>query len=90
MHFLLKSSKLYQLQKVDTKFPTLRKKLLLIIALLCAVARGAWAGERGDFHILSSETINGCVRKAINVAAGVYVLRLVDGKEVRTQKIVME
>lgn len=41
-------------------------------------------------RILSSETINGCVRKAINVKAGVYVLLLVDGKEVRTQKIVLE
>ena len=41
-------------------------------------------------RILSSETINGCVRKAINVKAGVYVLLLVDGKEVRTQKIVVE
>jgi hypothetical protein len=41
-------------------------------------------------RILSSETINGCVSKAINVAAGVYILRLVDGKEVRTQKIVVE
>lgn len=65
------------------------KKLLLTFALLCAVVQGAWAGERGDFHILSSETINGCVSKAINVKAGVYVLLLVDGKEVKTQKIVI-
>ena len=40
-------------------------------------------------RILKSETINGCVSKAINVAAGVYVLRLIDGKEARTQKILI-
>ena len=41
-------------------------------------------------RILSSETINGYVSKAINGAAGVYILRLIDGKEVRTQKIVIQ
>ena len=40
-------------------------------------------------RILSSETINGCVSKAINAAAGLYILRLINGKEVRTQKIVV-
>ena len=36
-------------------------------------------------RILSSENINGCTN--INVASGVYMLRLVDGENVRVQKI---
>ena len=40
-------------------------------------------------RILSSETINGNVSKAVNAPAGVYVLRLINGDEVKTQKIVV-
>ena len=40
-------------------------------------------------RILSSETINGSVSKAINAAPGVYVIRLVNSKNVKTQKIVV-
>ena len=41
-------------------------------------------------RILSSETINGNVSKVINAPAGVYVLRLINGDEVKTQKIVIK
>ncbi len=41
-------------------------------------------------RILSSETINGNVSKAVNAPAGVYVLRLINGDEVKTQKIVIK
>ena len=41
-------------------------------------------------RILSSEQINGSVSKAINQPAGLYMLRLVNGEKVRTQKIVVE
>ena len=40
-------------------------------------------------HILSSEHISGCVSKAIQTTPGIYVLRLLDGNNVRTQKIVV-
>ena len=40
-------------------------------------------------HILSSEQINGCASKRINAPAGVYVLRLINGEKVKTQKIVV-
>ena len=41
-------------------------------------------------RILSSEAINGSVSKAISAKAGVYVLRLVNGNEVKTQKIIVK
>ena len=41
-------------------------------------------------RILSSETINGNVSKSLDVPAGVYVLRLVNGEKVRVQNIVVE
>ena len=41
-------------------------------------------------RILSSETVNGSVSKAINVAPGVYVLRLINGNDVKTQKVVVK
>jgi hypothetical protein len=41
-------------------------------------------------RILSSETINGSVSKPIHAAAGVYMLRLINGEDVRTQKIIIE
>ena len=40
-------------------------------------------------RILSSEVINGSCSKTINAASGVYVLRLVNGSNVKTQKIVV-
>ena len=41
-------------------------------------------------HILSSETISGSCSKAINVAPGVYMLRLINGDKVKVQKIVVK
>ena len=41
-------------------------------------------------RILSSETVNGSVSKAINAAPGVYVIRLINGNDVKTQKIVIQ
>ena len=41
-------------------------------------------------RILSSETINGSVSKTINQPAGIYVLRLINGNDVKTQKIVVK
>ena len=40
-------------------------------------------------RVLSSETVNGSVSKAINAPAGVYMLRLINGNDVKTQKIVV-
>ena len=41
-------------------------------------------------RILSSEQINGSVSKAIQGAAGVYLLRLVNGDDIKVQKIVVK
>ena len=41
-------------------------------------------------RILSSETISGSCSKAINVATGVYMLRLINGNDVKVQKIVVK
>ena len=41
-------------------------------------------------RILTNETVNGSVSKAINAAPGVYVIRLINGNDVKTQKIVVE
>lgn len=40
-------------------------------------------------RILSSEQIIGCYSKAVHAAPGVYMLRLVNGDDVRTQKVVV-
>ena len=40
-------------------------------------------------RILSSETVNGSVSKAINAVPGVYMLRLINGDNVKVQKIVV-
>ena len=40
-------------------------------------------------RVISSEVVNGTSSKAINAKAGVYVLRLVNGENVKTQKIVV-
>ncbi len=40
-------------------------------------------------RILSSETVNGSVSKAINATPGVYMLRLINGENVKVQKIVV-
>lgn len=41
-------------------------------------------------RIVSSEAINGCANININAANGVYMLRLVNGNNVKTQKIVVK
>lgn len=40
-------------------------------------------------RMLSTETFNGSVEKRLNVAPGVYFIRLVNGSDVKTQKIVV-
>jgi hypothetical protein len=40
-------------------------------------------------RILKSESINGCANVNVNAAAGVYVLRLVNGNDVKVQKVVV-
>ena len=40
-------------------------------------------------RILSSESINGCANVNVNAAAGVYMLRLVNGDNVKVQKVVV-
>jgi len=41
-------------------------------------------------HMLSSETFNGSYERKINGAPGVYMVRLINGNDVKTQKIVVE
>ncbi|MBR5725284.1 MAG: choice-of-anchor J domain-containing protein, partial [Muribaculaceae bacterium] len=41
-------------------------------------------------RILKSESINGCANVNVNAAAGVYMLRLVNGDNVRVQKVVVK
>ncbi len=41
-------------------------------------------------RILSSETVNGSVSKSINQPAGVYMIRLINGENVKVQKVVIE
>lgn len=41
-------------------------------------------------HILNSERISGCCEKHIQAAAGVYLLRLINGDDVRVQKVVIK
>ena len=41
-------------------------------------------------RVLSSESISGSTSKAINVAPGVYMLRLINGDKVKVQKIVVK
>ena len=41
-------------------------------------------------RILSSETINGSAQVNVNAACGLYVMRLVNGEKVKTQKIVVQ
>ena len=40
-------------------------------------------------RILNSETINGCANVSVNAAPGVYMLRLVNGDNVKVQKVVV-
>ena len=40
-------------------------------------------------RMLSSETIEGCTSKTLQAAPGVYVLRLINGENVRVQKVVV-
>ena len=41
-------------------------------------------------RILSSETVNGSVSKSIHAAPGVYMIRLINGENVKVQKVVIE
>ena len=41
-------------------------------------------------RILSTEAINGCANVNVNAAAGVYMLRLINGDNVKTQKVVVK
>lgn len=41
-------------------------------------------------RILSSETVSGCVSKAISAAPGVYMLRLINGDDMKVQKVVVK
>ena len=41
-------------------------------------------------RILSTETINGSFNMPFNLSSGVYMLRLINGNDVKTQKIVVE
>nr|MCR5013956.1 T9SS type A sorting domain-containing protein [Bacteroidales bacterium] len=40
-------------------------------------------------HVLSSEQFSGSYKKHLDVAAGIYVLRLINGNDVKAQKIVI-
>ena len=40
-------------------------------------------------HVLSTDRISGATTKAINAASGIYMLRLINGDNVRVQKIVV-
>ena len=40
-------------------------------------------------HVLSSDRISGATTKAINAASGIYMLRLINGDNVKVQKIVV-
>ena len=41
-------------------------------------------------RILSTENIQNCYSKSLNLSTGVYVVRLTNGVDVKTQKIVVE
>lgn len=41
-------------------------------------------------RILKSESINGCASINVNAASGIYMLRLINGDDVKVQKIVVE
>ena len=40
-------------------------------------------------RMISSESINGCANVSVNAAAGVYMIRLVNGNDVKVQKVVI-
>ena len=41
-------------------------------------------------RILSSQTINGSASISVNAAAGVYMIRLINGDNVKVQKVVVK
>ena len=41
-------------------------------------------------RVVATESVNGTCSKAVNVKAGVYVLRLINGTNVKTQKIIVK
>ena len=41
-------------------------------------------------RILRSESINGCASINVNAAPGVYMLRLINGNDVKVQKVIIK
>jgi hypothetical protein len=41
-------------------------------------------------RVLKSETINGCANVSVDGAAGVYMLRLINGDNMKVQKVVVK
>ena len=41
-------------------------------------------------HLISSETFSGSYEKSLNVAPGVYMLRLIQGNDIKVQKMVIK
>ena len=41
-------------------------------------------------RILSSESISGCANVNVKAAAGVYMLRLINGDNVKVQKVIVK
>ena len=41
-------------------------------------------------RILKSESVNGCANVNLNAASGIYMLRLVNGDNVKVQKVVVK
>ena len=41
-------------------------------------------------RIVKSESINGCANVNVNAASGVYMLRLINGDNVKVQKVVVK
>ena len=40
-------------------------------------------------HVLSSDTFSGSYERKLDVASGVYMIRLINGNDVKVQKIVV-
>ena len=41
-------------------------------------------------HMLSSETFSGSIEKKVNAATGVYMMRLINGNDVKVQKVIIK
>ena len=53
-------------------------------------AEGTMPPEGISLRTISSQTINGSENVSFNANAGVYTLQLIQGENVKTQKIVVE